>query len=434
MSEKPNSRRDNFDDNKAAFEASSAQEAYENELYGNAGTTDFSDEARKRVVEASEYDAYMEKFASDDRSSFDRGLDDLEDDSYAQKIIESDPRLRRMVMMANRIAELRNESNSEGVSQSINDKEDKLNELLLNYSETENADSNVIDFIVNSTVKTPESAEPEEDGKTKVEIDDPASVDDGEEASETQESDQSAEPEEDDGTDVELGDPASVDDGEEASETQESDQSAEPEEDDGTDVELGDPATVDDGEVDNTSKKPSLLQRAKNSWALVQMRMTNLNLPREKSSGEDVKEITKEKSKQRKIALGAIAIVGAAAAAAVAYRMGALDSFLDRNNDISTSSGSTGGPKPPENNPFDNGQSEGIDFSPDASRVDPGEGFYQTFKEMNIPESEWNNLLQKAGPKLAENNWAYKMANGSWGISRPGQMPRDMLELIQNNR
>ena len=400
MSEKPNSRRDNFDDNKAAFEASSAQEAYENELYGNAGTTDFSDEARKRVVEASEYDAYMEKFASDDRSSFDRGLDDLEDDSYAQKIIESDPRLRRMVMMANRIAELRNESNSEGVSQSINDKEDKLNELLLNYSETENADSNVIDFIVNSTVKTPESAEPEEDGKTKVEIDDPASVDDGEEASETQESDQSAEPEEDDGTDVELGDPA----------------------------------TVDDGEVDNTSKKPSLLQRAKNSWALVQMRMTNLNLPREKSSGEDVKEITKEKSKQRKIALGAIAIVGAAAAAAVAYRMGALDSFLDRNNDISTSSGSTGGPKPPENNPFDNGQSEGIDFSPDASRVDPGEGFYQTFKEMNIPESEWNNLLQKAGPKLAENNWAYKMANGSWGISRPGQMPRDMLELIQNNR
>lgn len=73
-------------------------------------------------------------------------------------------------------------------------------------------------------------------------------------------------------------------------------------------------------------------------------------------------------------------------------------------------------------------------WSADALRIDPGEGWYKTFADMNIPENEWGTLLTKVGPQLHDNGWAYQMPNGTWGISRPGELPVNMLELIKNNR
>lgn len=73
-------------------------------------------------------------------------------------------------------------------------------------------------------------------------------------------------------------------------------------------------------------------------------------------------------------------------------------------------------------------------WSPDAMTINPGEGWYQTFQEMGIDSSGWSGLLEKVGPELQSRGWAYQMSNGSWGISQPGQLPSDVLELIWNNR
>lgn len=75
------------------------------------------------------------------------------------------------------------------------------------------------------------------------------------------------------------------------------------------------------------------------------------------------------------------------------------------------------------------------EFSVDAYTVARGEGWYQTFKDMGITNAtEQANLLQKVGPKLQEMGLAYKIPHGLWGISHPGQLPNDVLELINNSR
>lgn len=75
-------------------------------------------------------------------------------------------------------------------------------------------------------------------------------------------------------------------------------------------------------------------------------------------------------------------------------------------------------------------------YSPDAINIKAGEGFYQTFKEMNIPKQEWSGLLEKVGPDLHEmqvngHPLAYKMA-GQWGIrmTPDGHMPKAALDII----
>lgn len=76
-----------------------------------------------------------------------------------------------------------------------------------------------------------------------------------------------------------------------------------------------------------------------------------------------------------------------------------------------------------------------VEFGPDAYRVDPGEGWFQTFKDMGIPNEEWGSLLGKVGPQLQEAGWAYwDGAQGNWGISRPGELPQNVLDLISNSR
>lgn len=73
------------------------------------------------------------------------------------------------------------------------------------------------------------------------------------------------------------------------------------------------------------------------------------------------------------------------------------------------------------------------EFSSNAHNVLPGEGWYQTFADMNIPVSERAELLQKVGPKLQEIGVAYPMGD-SYGISEPGNLSNDVLQLIQDSR
>jgi hypothetical protein len=76
------------------------------------------------------------------------------------------------------------------------------------------------------------------------------------------------------------------------------------------------------------------------------------------------------------------------------------------------------------------------EFSVDASTVTNGEGWYQTIQEVTGPitPAEQAAILQKIGPALQEKGWAYPMTDGTWGISRPGALPKDVLELIKNSR
>jgi hypothetical protein len=66
----------------------------------------------------------------------------------------------------------------------------------------------------------------------------------------------------------------------------------------------------------------------------------------------------------------------------------------------------------------------------DARWVEPGEGWYQTFNELGIPQDNWQDVLQDAGPKLHEQGWAYRMPDGQWGISQPGRLPDSALRVI----
>jgi hypothetical protein len=137
--------------------------------------------------------------------------------------------------------------------------------------------------------------------------------------------------------------------------------------------------------------------------------------------------------KLTKVAIGVVALVAAAGAIKLGY-----DLFNDPNVDANNLPDGGGTPTPeavdptptPEKVPTPSPEA----FSDAARTVEGGEGWYQTFNEMDIPQSEWAGLLDKVGPDLAENGWAYKMPNGEWGISQPGKLPQDMLELIQRNR
>jgi hypothetical protein len=76
------------------------------------------------------------------------------------------------------------------------------------------------------------------------------------------------------------------------------------------------------------------------------------------------------------------------------------------------------------------------EFSIDATTVTAGEGWYQTIQETTgvTDPARQAAILQKIGPVLQQKGWAYPMSDGTWGISRPGTLPKDVLELIKNTR
>ncbi len=185
-------RRANFEDNKQKHEA----DAYFQSLIGDAGAEGFEAEDLKRLEEADAYDKHLamlaERQEEDEQQNqydlkgtdianktLDRVLDrydsgelestvdrahveafeaneayDAKQEKSAEELqskLKNDPRLRRMMMMANDIARLRTSGATE---QAIKDKEDKLNELLVDYSEVSDADMRAVDVIVDATDET----------------------------------------------------------------------------------------------------------------------------------------------------------------------------------------------------------------------------------------------------------------------------------------
>lgn len=137
-----NPRLENFEANKAAHE----QAQYEDALYGEAGVTDFSDEAKKRLHEADAYEQHLESMA-DRGEDYDAVAANLENGDYKDAIdrqIATDPNLRRMEMLAKSIASANatevTPENADRLPGVVKDKEDKLQELMIAFNETSELD------------------------------------------------------------------------------------------------------------------------------------------------------------------------------------------------------------------------------------------------------------------------------------------------------
>ena len=166
QSVRSNSRLDNFEANKLASE----QATYDDALYGAAGSTDFSDQAKKRAEEADAYERQLEAMQARPEGR----NDDLyaNNDSYQNpymgnlqaeahvinnerderlaaesdaennrlnSLMNQDVRIRQMSMIAADIARiggiLVNPENDDKLGAELGDKENRLEELLVKFSE-----------------------------------------------------------------------------------------------------------------------------------------------------------------------------------------------------------------------------------------------------------------------------------------------------------
>lgn len=156
-----------------------------------------------------------------------------------------------------------------------------------------------------------------------------------------------------------------------------------------------------------------------------------------------------EQKKRRKAVYRGLtnAALGVGVGAAVHY----ISDFLSEAPSGSTDTGTGNGHRTPwaDRDADGDGVPNGQDFAPhdpdvtikpdsidlhavshDARWVDPGEGWYQTFQELGIPQDHWSHVLESAGPKLHEQGLAYRMDDGQWGISEPGRLSDASLRVI----
>jgi hypothetical protein len=220
-----NPRLENFEANKAAAEAAEAarqQDAFENEIYGDAGQGDnpanYTDEHLKRVEEADAYERHMEEMAK--RPSYEPGseeemrariqdMNDLngapsrgynlevedayaEDEAFNERIraegealdrkVSSDPTLRFMDKISREIAELRatevtEDTDEEAINARISKLEEVLQERLERYEASEAFDPAIADYMMDrddtdarkkAAVKSLDELEREADSKGDV--------------------------------------------------------------------------------------------------------------------------------------------------------------------------------------------------------------------------------------------------------------------------
>lgn len=479
-----NARLDDFEANKAAFD----QKQFEDALYGDAGQVDsdgnghFTNEDRARLEEGFAYERHMEALSTRPNEdpfladlngqpspAYEREHQDALDENEARTAraaaeqqafnekLASDPQVRRMLMMADEIAALGartfDHTNADRLVQSLKDKEDKLNELLVAYSKRGDADPAVADYIIDRTAQPAASSSPAETsaGAPAAEATKNSDIDFSwlDEASAAA----SAAPDNDPAP-VKEGEPSVVDP--KSSEIDFSWLDEEPApassnpDNDPAQAEAGEPAIPDPkrpdvdfswlDEYDGQTTQEAAQPKRRFSWLrspflrLGMLYQNGLNRLAERKDNDGSRERSRGSRAMVATAVGAIAVVGAI----TAWKLGAFDQLFGGNKQVPHTGGGSGvaaGTQPPVGGAGTGGAGHGgIEFSPAAHTVHNGEGWYETFNDMNIPKSEWSSLLQKAGPQLQENGWAYQMPDGSWGISHPGTLPQGMLELIQKNR
>jgi hypothetical protein len=472
MSEKApqsNSRLDNFEANKAAYEAEhakNAREAFENSVYGEAGVTDFSDEARKRVEEADVYERHMEHLANNpDTDFFDRvesgeipsralGVEQDEANAMHEELqagkdaevaardakIEADPQLRRMDNLAREIAKLRAETDPDDPDAAIDgvqSREDALNELLAKYENNElfTLDSNknkklvkydpaIADELMNRTRDEDVEREnslaalgrAEDDSEIeKLRNTEPAVID-GDET------------EDDEISKLKETEPAHIDgDDEDIIKALENTAAATIDGDpDDEDDEIEKLRNTEPAEIDGDVEKPSWWKRMQDRAGLLVMQ----GLGRVQNRMEDLRTYNKEKGKGNNKELKVMAVIGGLAVLGTIVA-----AIVTKDTETANTIGGQGG---------SGGGGAGIDISPDVPTIPDSEfanvklnvtqsgEWGSTMDALGVPEDLQRGRLEQIGKDLEALGWAkWDYPNTEWRIAHDGQLPQNVLELIK---
>ena len=494
MSERINSRLDNFEDNKAA-----AQQAdFESELYGEAGSTDFSDEARNRVQEADAYERRLESMGErgdmSDSDYYDElasdvsgqnghmnelhdealGMNEVFDDAataeaeaLSQKA-NADPRVRRMQMIASDIARIGSTEvtpeNDTRASGAHGEKQDKLEALLVQFSEQPgDFTPEEVDAITSKIINMTESAQATESSTdTDEQIDEEPAIRvekwvppmTAEEAQQKLEAVQRVKQQ----MEAEQADDAEYDSEAQAARM---DERLSPISTEGLDdvdaaaeenvisTEGLEPVEipVEEGEsleeyearngIDTENLEPVVVDAPNDSERMtIRDRFTPAGAYAVLSSRlnqlRNRRGERSDDSKERKGRKRVLVGLGVVAAAVGGVYLAKQYGFdMPSFGNNGSGEGAKEALKPR------GGDASGMnwnDFDPSARRVTPGEGWNSTFDQMGIAKKDWGDVLKTAGPKLGKLGEAYFDNNaGEWRISRPGKLSEDALRVIASS-
>lgn len=191
--------------------------------------------------------------------------------------------------------------------------------------------------------------------------------------------------------------------------------------------------------------------------ASIEVRNTSTNdriIPRPTDRNLDLIEFVNQRSREYRVRNRNRLLAGTAIAMSVGLLSStaadALDGAIDAGNwafgklpDINNpfNDGNDGGNTPDVDAPSDQPVVPGntltpadnldwSDFSRDARFVEPGEGGFQTLKEMGVPESKWEAIWQDAGAELHNEGKTYTMDDGRWGWDRSMRLSDRDLNVI----
>jgi predicted house-cleaning noncanonical NTP pyrophosphatase (MazG superfamily) len=157
-----NNRLKNFDANKLAHEeallaerAQRERDEFDRHLYGKAGTSDFSDKARKRVTEADAYEKHLQELAEASAGTEETMPSESDalrrQENALSEAFQANPQLRRIDLLSQQIHELKDKQVDEASAIRDSDRlinlENKLNEMLVEYSESPEYDENIADML-----------------------------------------------------------------------------------------------------------------------------------------------------------------------------------------------------------------------------------------------------------------------------------------------
>lgn len=168
-------------------------------------------------------------------------------------------------------------------------------------------------------------------------------------------------------------------------------------------------AATPDPDTINTTPNPKV-----STFAKVHVALQNLLLSPNITPDQRTK-------RRKKILTAAMGVILVGATIAVLNKYGA--DMVDAVQDVFDNS-----PEPGNNPPNE------FDFSKKALKITKGEGWYNTFKELDINPADYARLLEVSGPDLVDMGIAYEAPDlGGYGISHSGNMPIKALELLKEN-
>ncbi len=170
------------------------------------------------------------------------------------------------------------------------------------------------------------------------------------------------------------------------------------------------------GEIINIEKDPN---------RTIQAKLDIASRTLERAAEQDVR-------KQQKKRLGRVAVSGiiGGAVGTLSYAIGGGFNG-DTASAAPTPSGTEVAPPAPD---ASNVADVAANFGPNNVYVDPNDGLFNVFQQMNIPQDQWSGLLDKVGPELVSHGDAYIMPNGDPGLTHAGQLSQSAFETIMRAR